>query len=301
MSNATTPSADLVQVKAVKKNYAALAAVAGVSFTITKGSCFGLLGPNGAGKTTLVEIIEDILPATSGEILYKGEPRSTSFRQEIGIMFQQTALLAFLSVKETLMTFASFYHDPADVDQLMARCHLTEIQDQMNDRISGGQRQRLLLALALVNQPELLFLDEPSTGLDPQARQNLWGIVNRIKAQGKTIVLTTHYMEEAQSLCDQIAIMDQGRIIAMGSPEELIQTHCKGVTITLSGGQNESLPPNLSATVQRHNGKVELQTDNVTDTLAQLITADVELSHMSVRSPNLEDVFLTLTGKKLRD
>lgn len=301
MSNATVPHTDLVQVRDVKKEYSSITAVDGVSFTISKGSCFGLLGPNGAGKTTLIEIIEDILAPTSGEILYKGRPRSSAFCQEVGIMFQQTALLAFLSVRETLATFAGFYHNPVDVDLLMRQCHLTEIQKQMNDQISGGQRQRLLLALSLVNNPELLFLDEPSTGLDPQARQNLWGIVNTIKSKGKTIVLTTHYMEEAQSLCDQIAILDQGRIIAMGSPSQLIKTHCKGVTITLAGLENDSALAHISATVQCRNGKVELMTDNVTETLSQLLAANVDLSDMSVRSPNLEDVFLTLTGKKLRD
>lgn len=301
MLNHAISNEDLIRVREVKKKYSSLTAVDNVSFSIPKGCCFGLLGPNGAGKTTLIEIIEDIIPATSGEILYKGRPRSADFREEIGIMFQQTALLAFLSVKETLTTFASLYHHPADVNQLILQCHLEDIKDQMNDRISGGQRQRLLLALALVNKPELLFLDEPSTGLDPQARQNLWKIVESIKAQHKTIILTTHYMEEAQNLCNQVAIMDQGRIIAMGSPTKLIKTFCKGVTITLPDSGNIDNFKALSALVEIRNGNLELRTENVTETLSKLINAEVDLSEMSVRSPNLEDVFLTLTGKRLRD
>ena len=301
MSHFASSKESLIQVRDIKKKYSDLTAVDGVSFSIPKGCCFGLLGPNGAGKTTLIEIIEDIISATSGEIFYKGRPRSTDFREEVGIMFQQTALLAFLSVKETLKTFASLYHDPAEVDQLIAQCHLENIQSQMNDQISGGQRQRLLLALALVNKPELLFLDEPSTGLDPQARQNLWKIVENIKAQNKTIILTTHYMEEAQNLCDLIAIMDQGRIIAMDTPDELIRAHCKGVTITLPDFDNHSSFKCISAVISTRNGNLEVRTDNVTKTLSDLIDAKVDLSEMSVRSPNLEDVFLTLTGKTLRD
>jgi ABC-2 type transport system ATP-binding protein len=301
MSYFALSKGNLIQVRDLKKKYSALTAVDGVSFSIPKGCCFGLLGPNGAGKTTLIEIIEDIISATSGEIFYKGRPRSANFREEVGIMFQQTALLAFLSVREILKTFASLYHDPADVDQLMVQCHLENIQSRMNDQISGGQKQRLLLALALVNKPELLFLDEPSTGLDPQARQNLWKIVESIKAQNKTIILTTHYMEEAQNLCDQIVIMDQGRIIAMGTPDELIRAHCKGVTITLPELNNHPSLHSMAAVISTHNGHIKLRTDNVTKTLSDLIEAKVDLSEMSVRSPNLEDVFLTLTGKTLRD
>ena len=301
MSHFALSKENLIQVRDVKKKYSDLTAVDGVSFSIPKGCCFGLLGPNGAGKTTLIEIIEDIISATSGEIFYKERPRSANFREEVGIMFQQTALLAFLSVHETLKTFASLYHDPADVDQLIAQCHLGSIESQMNDQLSGGQRQRLLLALAMVNKPELLFLDEPSTGLDPQARQNLWKIVENIKAQNKTIILTTHYMEEAQNLCDQIAFMDQGRIIAMGTPAELIRTYCKGVTITLPEFNKNSALQSISAVISTRNGHIELQTDNVTKVLSDLIDAKVDLSEMSVRSPSLEDVFLTLTGKTLQD
>ena len=216
----------LLEVKHLVKTYKTLTAVDDVSFAITKGICLGLLGPNGAGKTTTIEMMEGILSATSGEVYYKGSPRTNTFREEIGIQFQHTALLAFLTVRETLKTFQQLYHKTTDIDSLLATCNLLDIQNQYNDRISGGQRQRLLLALALVNQPELLFLDEPSTGMDPQARRNLWDIVLDIKSQEKTIVLTTHYMEEAQLLCDEIAIMDYGRIIARGSVADMIRIYC---------------------------------------------------------------------------
>jgi ABC-2 type transport system ATP-binding protein len=216
----------LLEVKHLVKTYKTLTAVDDVSFAIPKGICFGLLGPNGAGKTTTIEMMEGILSATSGEVYYKGSPRTSTFREEIGIQFQHTALLAFLTVRETLKTFQQLYHKTTDIDNLLATCNLLDIQNQYNDKISGGQRQRLLLALALVNQPELLFLDEPSTGMDPQARRNLWDIVLNIKSQKKTIVLTTHYMEEAQLLCDEIAIMDYGRIIARGSVADMIRIYC---------------------------------------------------------------------------
>ena len=166
----------------VKKRYKTLWAVDGVSLSIAPGVCLGLLGPNGAGKTTLIEIIEDIIPATSGEVRYKGKRRGAKFRQEVGIMFQQTALLSYLSVSETLKTFARLYTLTDDIDALIRLCHLDEVAGQPNDKISGGQKQRLLLALALLNRPELVFLDEPSTGLDPQARRNLWDIIRSVKS-----------------------------------------------------------------------------------------------------------------------
>ena len=209
---------DLLEIKNLVKKYKEVVAVDGISFSIRKGTCFGLLGPNGAGKTTTIEVIEDIIPPTSGEILYKGKPRSSLFKQEVGIQFQQTALLSSLTLRETLITFKNLYNDPADIEEIIDVCNLREIQKRLNDKISGGQKQRLMLALAMINRPELMFLDEPSTGLDPQARRNLWSIVQKIKEKGDTIILTTHYMEEAQHLCDEIAIMDNGKIIAKRNP-----------------------------------------------------------------------------------
>lgn len=291
----------LLEVKNLVKKYGRTEAVRGVSFAIPQGTCFGLLGPNGAGKTTTIEVIEDIIAPTEGEILYKGRPRTDTFRAEVGILFQQTALLSFLTVRETLATFQNLYTKTADLQELIVMCHLRDFLNQYNDRISGGQRQRFMLALALVNKPELVFLDEPSTGLDPQARRNLWEIVQNIKAGGRTIVLTTHNMEEAQALCDEIAIMDYGRIIARGSPAELIKRHCGGVTVKLPlTSFNPSLPP-LSIPFQVVQDRIEMMTDDLNGFVAELVAKNIDLKDMAVRSPNLEDVFLTLTGRQLRE
>jgi len=217
----------LLSVRHLEKSYNGSPAVRGVSFDIHQGTCFGLLGPNGAGKTTTIEIMENILDPDKGEVVYRGAARTRQFNQEVGIQFQQTQLLGYLTVGETLKTFAAFYRAPLPMAEVMAMCRLEEIRDQMNDKISGGQRQRLLLGLALINDPVLIFLDEPSTGLDPQSRINVWHIIREIKSKGKTIVLTTHYMEEAHNLCDRVAIMDRGQIIEDGSPGDLIGAHCK--------------------------------------------------------------------------
>jgi ABC-2 type transport system ATP-binding protein len=291
----------LLEVKNLVKKYGRTNAVNGVSFTILPGTCFGLLGPNGAGKTTTIEVIEDIIAPSDGEILYKGRPRTDTFRAEVGILFQQTALLSFLTVHETLATFQGLYTKTADLQELIAMCHLQDFLNQYNDRISGGQRQRFMLALALVNKPELVFLDEPSTGLDPQARRNLWDIVQNIKAGGRTIILTTHNMEEAQSLCDEIAIMDYGRIIARGSPAELIKRNCGSVTVVLPVASFNPLLPSLSVAFQVVQDRVEIMTDDLNSCVAELVAKNVDLKNMTVRSPNLEDVFLTLTGRQLRE
>lgn len=209
---------NIVEVRRLTKAYNGNVAVNRISFNIPRGCCFGLLGPNGAGKTTTVEMIENIISPDSGEIFYKGGRRGRSFQQESGIQFQHTELLAFLTVQETLKTFAAFYDHHLPVEKVIRMCMLDNIRNNLNNKISGGQRQRLLLGLALLNDPTLVFLDEPSTGLDPQARQHIWEIIGDMNREGKTIVLTTHYMEEAQQLCDTIVIMDNGRIIEQGSP-----------------------------------------------------------------------------------
>jgi ABC-2 type transport system ATP-binding protein len=291
----------LLEVNNLVKKYKNLAAVNDVSFAIQQGICFGLLGPNGAGKTTTIEVIEDVIPPTSGEIIYKGKPRSGSFKDEVGIQFQSTALLSFLTVRETLETFQNLYHKPAVVDDLVRMCHLAEFQHQYNDKISGGQRQRFLLALALINRPKLLFLDEPSTGLDPQARRNLWDLIQQIKKEGKTIILTTHYMEEAQYLCDEIAIMDYGKIIARGSPAELIKKQSPEMTIILPKDRLRLATARLSLPFREVKDTIELKTDDVNSCLNTLIANGIDLSDLSIRSPNLETVFLNLTGRQLRE
>ena len=291
----------ILEVRNLVKHYGTVIAVDGVSFALEQGVCFGLLGPNGAGKTTTIEVIEDVILPTSGEILYKGRPRAPSFREEVGIQFQSTALLNFLTVRETLQTFKSFFTQTASIQELVKLCRLGEFLDQYNDKISGGQRQRFLLALALINRPQLLFLDEPSTGLDPQARRNLWDLIQNIKAEGKTIILTTHYMEEAQFLCDEVAIMDYGKIISQGAPDALIRQHSRGTTVVVPRERFTLEKDGFPIPVRTVKDNVEIKTDDVNQCLEQLMAYGVDLADMTVRSPNLETVFLNLTGRQLRD
>ncbi len=291
----------ILEVQNLHKQYKTVVALEDVSFRVEQGSCFGLLGPNGAGKTTTMEIIENIIEPSGGSILYRGGPRDDSFRQQVGIQFQHTSLLNFLTVKETLRCYRQLYRNPEEIDWLVKRCNLKPILEQRNNQLSGGQRQRLMLALALVNRPELIFLDEPSTGLDPQSRRYLWDIVDEIKADGKTIIMTTHSMEEAQYLCDTIAIMDGGKIIAEGSPAELIAAHCSTNTIKLPRTVVESALDGLGLDYHVDNSTISIRTANVDSVLTRLLGTGVDLSQMSVQSPNLEDVFLILTGKQLRD
>ncbi len=283
------------------KVYKDTVAVNDVSLQVFPGVCLGLLGPNGAGKTTSIEIIEDIIEPTSGEVHYKGEPRKASFREEIGIQFQHTSLLNYLSVHETLRTFASLFSDPEDLDTLITRCDLTPILKQRNNKLSGGQQQRLMLALALINKPNLIFLDEPSTGLDPQSRRNLWSIVEQIKGEGKTVILTTHSMEEAEYLCDEIAIMDQGKIIAQGSPKYLIQTHCgnNAINLPLTFDMDELI--DLPCHWQVDGKMVRIECDDIYNVIGHLSNMNISLAGMSISSANLEDVFLRLTGRQLRE
>jgi ABC-2 type transport system ATP-binding protein len=274
-------------------------AVNGVSFSLQPGVCFGLLGPNGAGKTTTVEILEGIHAPTSGQILYKDQPVGKRFRNEAGIMFQSTALQDFITVRETLLMFAHLYPQNADIDELIKRCNLTDYLDQDNRQLSGGQRQRLLLAIALVNNPDMIFLDEPTTGLDPQSRRNFWDLIESIKAQGKTILLTTHYMDEAYVLCDEIAIMDHGRIIAHGTPKVLLAEHFDDVILQLPETDvidSDALP----FAVHKRKGVIEITTCDVDQTIEGLLNNNISLARLQIRSRNLDDLFLELTGKELR-
>jgi ABC-2 type transport system ATP-binding protein len=289
----------ILEVKNLVKHYPQVKAVNGVSFSLQPGSCFGLLGPNGAGKTTTVEILEGIHAATSGAILYKGETLGKRFRNEAGIMFQSTALQDFITVRETLEMFARLYPRQADLEFIIQRCHLQDFLDRDNRQLSGGQRQRLLLAVALVNDPDLLFLDEPTTGLDPQARRNFWDLIENIKAEGKTILMTTHYMDEAYVLCDEIAIMDHGKIIAQGSPENLLKAHFNDVILQIPAraiGDTTTLP----FPVHKHNSVIEITTSDVNQTIEDLLARHISLSGLQIRSRNLDDLFLELTGKSLR-
>lgn len=291
----------ILQVDNLVKHFNGVQAVNGVSFSIERGSCFGLLGPNGAGKTTTVEMLEGIITPTRGDVRYKGEPTGVAFRQEAGIMFQETSLQEFIRVGETLELFSRFYPRTRPIDELIERCALGEFLDRDVRRLSGGQRQRLLLAIALINDPQIVFLDEPTTGLDPQARRNFWQLVNDIKQEQKTLVLTTHYMEEAYELCDEIAIMDHGKIIAQGSPRALLKKHFDHSVICLPANEvPESLDQDAQLKLHRINGQVEILSEDINTSIQQLIAQKVPLTHLQIRSRTLEDLFLELTGRELR-
>ncbi|MCW9013502.1 MAG: ABC transporter ATP-binding protein [Gammaproteobacteria bacterium] len=291
----------ILQVNNLHKHFQQVQAVDGISFSITAGKCLGLLGPNGAGKTTTVEMLEGISQPDQGEILYKGEALGKGFRDRAGIMFQSTALQDFITVRETLTLFGQFYPRTLAIADLVEMCALAEFLDRDARKLSGGQRQRLLLAIALINDPEILFLDEPTTGLDPQARHNFWNLVQHIKQQGKTIVLTTHYMEEAYVLCDDIAIMDHGRIIAMGTPRELLAKHFDDVVLSLPSGADVSRLKQMDdVDIIQRDSTIELTTGDVNLTVKNLLQLDFDLTGMQIRQRTLEDLFLELTGKELR-
>jgi ABC-2 type transport system ATP-binding protein len=248
-----------LQVQALRKSYGDVVAVDGLDLEVHAGECFGLLGPNGAGKTTAIEICEGLLASDSGDVLVLGrtwDADARELREMLGIQLQDTQLAEKLTVDETLTLFQSFYTESRDVAEVISLVELGEKRFSRVGELSGGQKQRLAVACALVGDPELLFLDEPTTGLDPQSRRQLWDLISQFRAAGKTIVLTTHYMEEAERLCDRVAIVDHGRVIALGSPRELIES--------------------------------------------------VDFSHLPPPEPRkthatLEDLFVSLTGRTLRD
>lgn len=290
-------------------------AVAGLSLRIEAGECFGLLGPNGAGKTTTIEILEGLLEPTSGEVRIFGQSWGSDprrLREWIGISLQETRLSEKLSVRETIDLFASFYDEPRSAAEVMEEMQLTEKAESWVGKLSGGQKQRLAVATALVGNPRILFLDEPTTGLDPQSRRQLWEIIRGFQEKGGTVLLTTHYMDEAERLCDRLAIVDHGVIIAEGTPLHLIDRlgghHV--VEFEASGGSGEaglerwrSLPSVESARME--NGTVCLSVREPHLTIPALLGAlasqGQQLNHLSTRQASLEDVFVHLTGRHLRE
>ena len=290
----------VLEVRDLVKQYPGVRAVDGVSFSIAEGQCFGLLGPNGAGKTTTVEIMEGVTKPTAGSVLYRGEPLGARFRDEAGIQFQKTALQEFLTVRETLTLFSRLYPRGRDVGRLIETCALEQVADRDNRKLSGGQTQRLLLAIALANDPRVLFLDEPTTGLDPQARHNFWALIRSIKAERRTVLLTTHYMEEAYFLCDVVAIMDRGRVIAEGPPSRLLQEHFNDVVLELPREDFRGEPAEFPLPVLVASDRVEISTADVEGALRTLLERGVPLRKLRIRPRNLEDLFLELTGRELR-
>ena len=306
------PTPPVISVADLHKSYGDLHAVDGISFEVGKGEVFGLLGPNGAGKTTTVEILEGLNKSDSGEVRVLGiDPARdpTQLKERIGVQLQTAALYPNLTVVELIDVFGSFYKHSRPTRELVAEFGLEERQTGLTKDLSGGQRQRLSVALAMVNDPELVFLDEPTTGLDPQARRSLWDRVAALKNEGRTVLLTTHYMEEAEQLCDRVAIMDHGRILEIGTVNELVSRHFRERTVRFTA--RPELPDERLARVRavshvaREDEEVVLYTPDVPATIGELLRLSDELGieglDIAVRRPTLEDVFLELTGRALRD
>jgi ABC-2 type transport system ATP-binding protein len=289
-------------------------AVRGISLQIEAGQCFGLLGPNGAGKTTTIEILEGLLAPTSGEVSILGhswKKDEREMREWLGISLQETRLSEKLSVRETIELFASFYREPRSTDEVLDELQLTEKADSWVGKLSGGQRQRLAVATALVCNPKILFLDEPTTGLDPQSRRQLWELIRAFQRNGGTVLLTTHYMDEAERLCDRLAIIDHGQVIAEGSPADLINrlggNHVVGFSVAGSDGgslEKWSGLPSVES-VREDDGMVALNVKQPHLTIPALLDAidreGGQLQHLTTRQASLEDVFVRLTGRHLRE
>lgn len=293
-------SQPILEAVGLVKRYPGVTAVDGIDLAVAPGSCLGLLGPNGAGKTTTVEMLEGVTAPDAGRVRFHGRPRDARFRARAGIQFQRTALPDYLTVGEALELFAAFYPHCADRAELVRLCALDDLLARYCNDLSGGQRQRLLLAIALVNDPDILFLDEPTTGLDPQSRRNFWDLVETIRGQGKTVLLTTHYMEEAARLCTEVAIVDHGRVIAQGAPAALLAHHFGETVLELPRADVGAAALADTGTVIDAGERVEILTHDVRATLAALLERGVCLDRLRVRERTLEDLFLQLTGRALR-
>jgi ABC-2 type transport system ATP-binding protein len=308
---ATNPS---VHVRGLHKRYGTFEAVKGVDFDIHPGEVFGLLGPNGAGKTTTVEILEGLRPRTAGEVLVLGvDPglESRRLKDRIGVCLQATNLPDKITLREALRLFASLYSHSVDGDALLKRLALWDKRDSQYGKLSGGQKQRLALALALINDPQMLFLDEPSAGLDPQARLEIHELVQQLRRDQRTILITTHYIEEAEKLCDRVAIIDEGRIVAMGTPDAIrsralgharVEVRCAH---PLPPGDPPRWPDAEPAVVSADRRMITVSTPKPARTLVELVRwidhLGVELDDVHLKRASLEDVFIELTGKSLRE
>ena len=304
----------VVNVKNLVKSYGEVKAVNGLSFQVMAGETFGMLGPNGAGKTTTVEIIEGLRDADSGEVSVLGMDVAkvpTRIKQRIGVQLQAPSLLPLVNVTELLDLFSSFYDRSLPVADILKLLSLEESRKILVKNLSGGQQQRLSVALSLINDPDIAFLDEPTTGLDPQARRNLWTVIEGMRSQGKTIFLTTHYMEEAERLCDRVAVVDHGNIIASDSPRELIQTYFKENAIEFD---MDPPPPEMvmktfpgATEIRINRNEVTIYSSKMPPTMSALLKyaektdTTGSLKNLRVREATLEDVFLKLTGRTIRE
>jgi ABC-2 type transport system ATP-binding protein len=306
-----------IECRDLRKTYdGKVEAVRGLSLEIQPGECFGLLGPNGAGKTTTIEILEGLLAPTSGQVFIFGhtwKQNEREMREWLGISLQETRLSEKLTVRETIELFASFYREPRSSEEVLAQLELTEKADAWVGKLSGGQRQRLAVATALVCNPKILFLDEPTTGLDPQSRRQLWDIIRAFQRDGGTVLLTTHYMDEAERLCDRLAIVDHGQIIAEGSPADLIDRLGGHHVVEFSVSGNGKHAPESSKwrglpsveSVREDDGLIALNVKQPHLTIPALLDAvegqGSHLQHLTTRQASLEDVFVRLTGRRLRE
>jgi len=305
-----------LRVTGLRKRFGDVVAVDGLDLTVAAGECFGLLGPNGAGKTTTIEICEGLTPPDEGVVEVLGQRwdrDERALRERLGIQLQETKLAEKLTVEETVRLFRSFYARGREVEDVIGVVQLEEKRSARVGKLSGGQKQRLALACALVGDPELLFLDEPTTGLDPQSRRQLWDLITELKASGRSIVLTTHYMDEAERLCDRVAIVDHGRVIALGTPRELIAglgaEHV--VEFTVTGGADGALDAEALERLDGvrkarvHDGRWSLEAVELARAVPALLGALAErglpLDELMTHSATLEDVFVSLTGRQLRD
>lgn len=304
-----------LRVRGLRKRYGTTVAVDGLDLDVRRGECFGLLGPNGAGKTTTIEICEGLTEPDGGEVTVLGgtwRQDGPRLRERLGIQLQETQLSEKLTVRETVALFRSFYREGRRVDDAIALVQLDEKRGAQVRHLSGGQKQRLALACAVVGDPELLFLDEPTTGLDPQSRRQLWELIEQFKRLGRTIVLTTHYMDEAERLCDRVAIVDQGRVIALGAPRQLIATRGADHVVEFSVGETDGgLTTELLCALAGVRDARRVADRWVLDAtalheavpalLAALSTRGLPLVELGTHSATLEDVFVGLTGRQLRD
>jgi len=302
----------VILVEELYKNYGSVEALRGVSFAAEEGEVFGLLGPNGAGKTTTVEILEGLRAPDKGQARVGGlDPQKSGneFKQRVGAVLQSTSLPDKIRVEEAIELFASFYRSRTDTRQLLRRFQLEEKRNAFYSELSGGQKQRLALALALVNDPRVLFLDEPTAGLDPQVRREIYDLIEELRRERKTILLTTHYIEEAERLCDRVAIVDLGKVIALGTPRELKQRSgdTTRIEVRLARPEADGSLARLDgvADCRESDGGYVLHSTRPPQTIVALVkhleAKGNELQSLEIASPSLEDVFIELTGKRLRD
>lgn len=304
----------VIAVEQLRKSYDALEAVRGIEFEVREGEVFGILGPNGAGKTTTVEILEGLRPRTGGLAMVLGfdpEKQTQQLKDRIGVCLQATNLPAKMRTHEALDLFGSFYSRSVPTQKLLERLQLWDKRNAFYETLSGGQKQRLALALSLVNDPQLLFLDEPTTGLDPQIRLEIHRLIEELKSEKRTVVLTTHYIEEAERLCDRVAIMDEGKIVAMGTPRDL-QGKSRNVSLIqivlaqpLIQAELPQWPDAVSSLLEQEGRGLTVRSTRPARTLVEIMkwmdTQGLQLEDIHLHRPTLEDVFVELTGKKLRD